>query len=202
MKSYLFLLISFFLFSLFSFLNYQNKALALDDIPKDIFIAAIVEPWIYFDISPLTFNLQPDLVAPDGTLHIGESPEILIRVGTSNPYGWEIKIKGKNNGLKSEAANYLIPSVIGSAPLIVGIEGYGLNATATFQGVIINPIYSYYNTNIVGEIIDQYRLLASKFNSHLLEEVVRMKIKATASMMTPAEENYLDIINITINPRL
>lgn len=202
MKFFYFLLILFFLFSLFYFLNSQNKVFALEEIPKDVFIAAIVEPWIYLDVSPLTFNLQPDLVAPDGTLHIGESPEIIIRVGTSNLAGWEIKIKGKNNGLKSETTDYLIPSVSGTAALILGTEGYGLNATATFQGVIINPIYSYYNTNIVGEITNQYRLLASKSNSHLLEEVVRMKIKATASMMTPAEENYIDIINITINPRL
>lgn len=197
-EKFIFLIFVFFVSSNF----FVPKIFALDNLPKDIFIAATVEPWIYFEVSPINFNLQPDLVAVDGTLNIGESPEITIKIGTSNPSGWEVKIKGKNGGLKSEATDYLISTVTGYSPLVIGTEGYGCNATTTLPGVILNSIYNYYNTNIVGEITTTEKSFISRNQSNEFLEVAKMKIKAAASVKTPADPNYFDIIYFTANPRL
>lgn len=191
------LLFTFFLF-------FPNKdfvqAQAPPEIPTDIFIAATVQPWLYFEVSPLTLNLSPDLVSQEGVFNIGETPDVIFKVGTSNPGGWEIKIKGKNNGLKSLNTNYTISSVNGTSTLMAGREGYGAQAISILTGVLINSIYDYYGTDIVGEIIEDYRSLASRFSSNALTEVVKMKIKASASITTPSDIEYSDIIILTIIP--
>lgn len=190
-----------FLFYFFLFCV-QNFSFAQSEIPKDIFIAASVQPWLYFEVSPLVLTLSPDLVSQEGIFNIGETPEVIFKVGTSNPDGWEIKIKGQNNGLKSLAANYIISSVNGTSTLVAGSEGYGAQATSTLNGVLINSIYDYYETNTVGEIINEYKILASKNSSNALAEVLKFKIKASASITTPADVEYSDIIILTIAPIL
>lgn len=191
------LLFAFFLF----FLNKDFvQAQAPPEIPTDIFIAATVQPWLYFEVSPLSLTLLPDLVSATGTFNIGETEEVTLKVGTSNPDGWEIKIKGTNNGLKSLSTNYIIPTVSGSSNLVAGNEGYGAQATSTLPGVLINSIYDYYGTNRVGEIVTDYRILAFRSSSNPLAEIGKMKIKASASINTPADVEYSDTVILTIVP--
>ena len=167
------------------------------EIPKDILIEAIVEPWLYFEVSPLTLLLSPDLVSREGVFNIGETPEISLQVGTSNPGGWEIKIKGKNNGLKSQITNYVISTVNGTSTLVPGVDGYGAQATSTLEGAIVNLLYDFFDTNTVGEIVTDWRTLVLKTSPNSLSEVAKMKIKATASVMAPAGD-YTDEIILTI----
>lgn len=189
------------LLTLFLFLTIFKPVFAQNlQIPKDILIAAIVQPWLYFEVSPLDLTLSPDLVSIEGRFNIGESPEVIFKVGTSNPGGWEIKIKGKNNGLKSSATGYIISTVNGTSSLSAGNNGYGLQATTTLAGVIINPIYNYFDTSVVGEIVSDYRVLATKYSSNLTLEVVKIKIKAAASIMAPADVEYTDFIISTVIP--
>lgn len=167
---------------------------------QDVYIAAIVQPWLYLEVFPLEISLSPDLVTVEGELNIGESEEIILKVGTSNPDGWEIKVKGKYNGLFSLATNYTIPTVKNFATLNLGEEGYGLQATSTLEGVTINPIYDFYGTLTVGEISkNEYKSLAKKLSSNSLSSVAKMKIKASASFLTPAGD-YTDEIILTIIP--
>lgn len=187
--------IFFFLFLIkFDFIFAQPP-----EISRDIFIAAIVQPWLYFEVSPLDLPLSPDLVSPEGNFNIGESPDVIFKVATNNEGGWQIEMKGKNGGLSSLATGYTISTVTVTSTLIAGNEGYGGQATTTLEGVILNQIYNFYGTNIVGEIPKEYRVLLTKYSSNSLSEVAKMKIKATASALTPAGD-YTDEIILTIIP--
>lgn len=188
-------LVIFFFLSLISVFISRGEI-----IVQDVYIGAIVQPWLYLEVSPVELTLSPDLVTVEGELNIAESEEIVIKVGTSNPGGWEIKMRGKNNGLISPATNYLISSVKNYSSLVLGKEGYGAQATSVFEGVVINSIYDFYGTNIVGEISNQdYKSLAKKLSANSLNEVAKMKIKASASFLTPAGY-YEDEIILTIIP--
>lgn len=191
------LILSLFLFLLNIEIIYAQPP---PEIPRDILIAAIVQPWLYFEISPLNLPLSPDLVSPEGVFQIGESPEVIFKVGTNNEGGWEIKIRGKNGGLKSQATGYLLSTISGTSTLIAGNEGYGAQATSTLEGTILNPIYDFYQTDIVGEVPQDYRFLAIKYSRNSLAEVAKMKIKASASVMTPAGVDYTEEIISTIIP--
>lgn len=189
-----------FLIALFFFLN-QNILLAQTlEIPQDIFIAATVQPWLYFEVSPTTLILSPDLVSSEGVFNIAETEDVILKVATNNRDGWEIKIKGKNGGLKSTASNYLLASVNGTSTLIAGKEGFGAQATTTFSEVLINPIYDYYGTDIVGEISTDNKILVWKFSRNSVMEVAKLKIKATASVITPAGGDYEEELMFTILP--
>jgi len=124
---------------------------------------------------------------------------IILRVGTNNN-GWEINIKGRNNGLRSSATDYTIGSVSDFSLLTAGTDGYGINATSTLEGVLVEETYDHYGTDTVGELIDSYNLLASRNSLNMTSDVLRMQIKAAASIMTPVGEDYLDIITITLSP--
>lgn len=189
-----------FLMFLF-FLPNRNLLLAQPpQIPQDILIAAIVQPWLYFEISTTTLTLSPDLVTPEGYFNIAETDDIILKVATNNEGGWQIKIKGKNGGLKSLATGYLLASVSGTSTLVVKKEGFGAQATSTLSGVLINPIYDYYGTNIVGEISKENKVLAWKLSRNPLAEVAKVKIKASASVMTPAGLDYQEQLIFTIIP--
>lgn len=198
-KFFIFFSKFFILFFLFLGIDF-TLAQSPSDIPRDILIAASVQPWLYFEISPLDLTLSPDLVSSGGEVNIGESEEVILKVGTNNEKGWQIKIKGKNGGLKSEAHGYTISTVFPTSTLIAGREGYGAQATSTLAGAIINSIYDFYGTNTVGEIPKEYRILVIKYSKNSLLEVAKMKIKASASLMTPAGFDYTDEIVLTIIP--
>lgn len=177
-----------------------NKADAQADLPEDVAIAAIVETWLYLAISPLTVDIEPALIGPDGTLNIGTSPDIIFTIGTNSPNGWYVEMKGENNGLRSESMDLTIDSVNATSTLLAGTDGYGANATATLVGVLLGELYDYYDTDTVGEIINDYKLLASNTGANPLTDVVKMQIKAAASITTPAAADYSDIIFITLTP--
>lgn len=188
--------------TLFLFLLNRDSVFSQNppEISRDIFIAAIVQPWLYFEVLPLDLPLSPDLVSPEGNFNIGESPDVIFKVATNNEGGWEIEMKGENGGLKSLATNYLISTVNGTSTLVAGKEGYGGQATTSFEGVTINQIYDYYGTDIVGEIPSDYRVLAAKHSGNSLVEVAKMKMKASASILTPAASDYTEEIILTIIP--
>lgn len=202
MRKFLFLKNSIFLKLILIFLFFSQKSFAQLEIPKDIFIAATVQPWLYLEVFPLDLTLSPDLVSPEGVFNIGETQDVSFFVGTSNPSGWEIKMRGKNNGLKNLATGYVISSVFSSSTLVAGKDGYGAQATSTLAGVEINPIYDYYGTNTVGEVIKDYRMLAKKESPNSTQEVLKMKIKASASIFAPASLEYSDEVEFTILPLL
>lgn len=188
---------------IFIFLFFNITSLyAQAEIPRDIFIAAVVQHWLYFEVSPLDLNFSPDLVTPQGEFNIGETEDISFKVGTNNDGGWEIKIEGKNGGLKSLATGYLLATVKGTSTLKIKKEGYGGQATTTLAEVIINPIYNYYLSNTVGEIPQEYRVLATRYSKNPLGEVAKMKIKASAAVTTPAAGDYEEEIILTIIPLL
>ncbi len=194
------------LFSLIIFIIFISPVLTAispaqaEELSHDIAIAAMVEAWLYFEISPLIIDLEPDLVAADGSLNIGQSEPVIVSIGTNSPDGWSIEIKGQNSGLKSPAADYTIFSISGTSTLSAGTDGYGANATSSLSGVFIGDFYQYYDTDTVGQIISQPTLLAFNHNRHALAEVARIRIKAAASLLTPAANDYSDEINITLLP--
>lgn len=178
------------------------KTVQAQELPQDIAIAAIVEPWLYLEVSPFMIDLEPDLVAADGSFNVGISSDIFLKVGTSNSEGWYLKIQGRNNGLKSLSTDYTISSISGTSALAAGTDGYGANATSTLEGVFIGELYDYYGSDIVGELVNEYRVLASMASGHAISEVVKMQIKAAASIMAPADSDYADIIIVTITPTI
>lgn len=198
-RNLIFIILFFFTVFLTNF-SLTKKAEAQVELSEDVAIAAIVETWIYFVISPLAVDIEPALIGIDGTLNIGTSPDIVFSVGTNNVGGWYIEMKGKNSGLKSLSTNAVIDSVNSTSTLVAGTDGYGANATGTLTGVSIGELYDYYGTDTVGEIVDSYNLLALKESENLLTDVVKVQIKAAASIMTPAAIDYSDVIIITLTP--
>ncbi len=199
LKTFLILFCILFLF----FLGKIEKIKAQPiELSQDIAIAAIVQIWLDFRISTTTLELLPPLVAADGTLNVGSSTEVILSLGTNNSRGWDMVIKSLNNGLHSLAANYTISSSAQVSNLVAGTEGYGANATSVFSGVSIGEIYDYYGSDTVGELVNQYNVLAFYNNQHLMTEVVKLQIKAAASLMTPSGYDYQDTIIITITPRI
>jgi len=192
--------ISVCLLILLIYIGGAKKANAQANLPEDIAIAAIVEKWLYLAVSPLTVDIEPALIGADGSLNIGTSPEIVFSVGTNNPNGWYIEMKGENNGLKSSTMDLTINSVSATSTLLGGTDGYGANATSTLSGVLIGELYDYYGTDTVGEIINQYKFLASNPGINPLTDVLKMQIKAAASITTPPAADYSDIIFITLTP--
>ncbi len=172
------------------------------EISQDVLIAAVVQIWLDFRISTTTLELLPPLVAVDGTLNVGSSTDVVLSLGTNNSGGWDIKIKSLNNGLYSSAADYTISSSAPVSDLVAGTEGYGANATSLFSGVSIEEIYDYYGTDTVGELVNQYRVLSFYDSYHQMVDIVKLQIKAAASLMTPSGYDYQDTIVITIIPRI
>ncbi len=187
-------------FIFFSGIFFNKETVRAQELSEDIAIAAIVDMWFYFEILPVLADLEPALVEADGSLNIGTTPDIVLRVGTNNNNGWEIKIRGRNNGLRSSATDHTINSVSNFSLLTAGTDGYGMNATGTLEGVLVEEIYDHYGTDTVGELIDNYNLLASRNSLNMTSDVLRIQIKAAASIMTPVGEDYLDIITITLSP--
>lgn len=171
---------------------------------SDIGVTAVVEAWIDFSATPTQVSLLPYLVQSDGTLNIGSSTDIVLSLGTNALNGWDIEIKGAQNGLYSTTSAYLIPTVSGTSTLATGTEAYGANATATLSGVEIdNTYYNFYGSNTVGEISSSTpHTLASKSSPNPTQSVVKLVVKATAANTTPPADNYSDIITLTANANL
>ncbi len=194
-----FIIISLNVLEIF-WLPYETKAEI--QLPRDLLIAAIIQIFLDFKISTTTLSLEPALVSESGEFNIASSTEIILSLGTNNDKGWDIQIKSLNGGLFSNAANYILSSSQPMAELSAGVEGYGVNATSVLPGVIIGANYNNYGTNIVGELRSDYRTLASFNNRNITTDVVKLQIKASASITTPAASDYQDVIIITVQPKV
>lgn len=164
---------------------------------EDITVSAVVEAWIDFQVSTTTLAITPALVQADGTINIGETPDLNISVGTNSPNGWLVQIRGANNGLYSSTSAHTIPSVTTTSTMATGTEAYGANATNTTTTVAIGSYYDYYGTDTVGEIRGTDRDLASKNTPNPLSSAANMKVKATAAITTPPGSDYEDEVTLT-----
>lgn len=162
---------------------------------EDITVTAVVEAWLDFQVSTTTLNITPSLVQADGTLNVGSTSDLDLSVGTNSPTGWQVEIRGANNGLYSTARDHTIGSVTATSTIATGTEAYGANATSS--NATIGSYYDYYGTDTVGEIRGVDRSLASKNTPNTLESVADMQVKATASETTPPGTDYEDTITLT-----
>lgn len=162
-------------------------------------VSAMVYAWIDFEISTTSLAIQPPLVMADGSLNIGSTPDLNISLGTNAPLGWQIRIRGQNNGLYSSSNNYTIASVNGTSTLSTSTpaEKYGANAANTTSTVTIGSYYDYYGTDTVGEIKTSDNILASKSSRNEKVQVAKMQVKATATTLTPPGSDYNDTITLT-----
>lgn len=166
---------------------------------EEVTVSAVVYAWMDFEVSTTSLAIQPALVMADGSLNIGSTPDLNLSLGTNAPLGWQIRIKGQNNGLYSTSVNYTIASVNGTSTLstTTPAEKYGANATNTTSTVTIDSYYDYYGTNTVGEIKTSDHVLASKPSRNEKVQVVKMQVKATATTLTPPGSDYRDTITLT-----
>ena len=158
-------------------------------------VTATVEPWINIGVSTTSVALTPSLVDSLGNTYVGSSTVIDVNVGTNNSTGWTVNIKGTNNGLyKSAAPTSTIASVTGTSTITAGNDGYGANATSVLAGTTVGSYYNYWATTTVGEIKTGGQTFATTSAPNALQNVVDMKVYATATSTKPSGSYSDDII--------
>ena len=87
-------------------------------------VTATVEAWIDIQVSTTSTPITPSLVDSAGGLHVGSTTAINVSVGTGDPAGWTVNIKGVNDGLDYGATD-TVASVNTTSTLSAGTDGYG-----------------------------------------------------------------------------
>lgn len=165
---------------------------------EDVVVTATIESWLDFSVSPTSTAIAPALVGVDGSVAIGSTGDIDLQVGTNNPLGWNVTIRGTNAGLYSTTSDHTITTVSSTSTLVAGTDGYGANATSTLGGATIDGLYNYYGSNTVGEIATtSASTLVDKSSANGMGSVANMQVRAAATSTTPAANDYSDTITLT-----
>ncbi len=183
----------------FTLLRWQKVTAQVN---QNVDVSGTIEAWLVFTVSPTSTTLTPAMVQADGTANIASSTQISLSVGTNNPSGWDVTIRGTNHGLlRSGTPQYRIPTVTGTSTLSAGTDGYGANATSTLSGVAVGSLYDFWNTFTVGEISSSTaNNLLGKGNENSTQEVGRLKIYSAANTADPPG-TYQDTVILTAATR-
>ena len=178
----------------FSGLIVWPTAFATSTATKTIVVTAVVQESLTFSVSVTSTTLTPDLVDTAGNAAIGSSTNITLSLGT-NAGKWKIEVNGADTvGMVRLGGSETIVSVSGT--IATGTNGYGLNATTSYAGVTIDPVYNYWGTPTVGPATTTLRTLATKQTGNASATVATIKIYAAATS-TQVAGNYRDTITLT-----
>jgi hypothetical protein len=160
--------------------------------------ASTVLPSVTFSVSTtLTatppFNIAFESLVP-GNFVYSSNYDPLVSLTTNALYGGYVFIKGQNNGLKSNSANYTINS--NSTDLSSSANGYGAQVVSTSQtgGGPFTAISPYEGSgNNVGFVPDVLQPILAT-SSQITSANATIQIKAKTNIIVPSENDYADII--------
>ncbi len=163
----------------------QKEVMAQTNSTTTLSVSAEIQAWLDFSVNPDNVDLGA-LVLSTGESVLSSSTDIQLNIGTNNPSGWYVDIRGANAGLYNATTSYLIATVNGTSTLVTGVDGYGANATGTLSGVTVGSYYNFWGTQTVGEIASStLRRLIEKDSSNSTQQVGLMKVWATATSTAP-----------------
>ena len=187
-------------------IDYTN--IALSNIADDqIQVTAVVPPSFSFVLSgnsdPFTLNLDPAAIVST----TGKT----VTIATNAKGGWIAWAKDSQQGLRSAAANYTIPTatvVNGSLKQItVGTEGYLLSTALTTDaaGGCTVAIDAAYNGTLTpptatgGAFSANFQSIASCTGvspAFSAGDVITLTERATIASSTPAASDYADVVTV------
>lgn len=135
-------------------------------------------------------QLTPGTVVTSGT-------QVTATLTTNGTGGASVYVYGTNNGLLSSSANYTISAV--SSDLSGATEGYGLRAVSTTQtsGGPMQKVAPYNGIgDTVGVVDTTKRPLFDTSDQPVISGQGVFEIKAKASSLTKAANDYTDVITV------
>ncbi len=175
---------------------------AQESAGDDVTVTATIQEWITFTIANTALNLEPDLVASDGSTSVGVASTGL-NLGTNSSNGWYITVQGVNDGLDHVDAGieHTIDTVTGRVELLAGTDGYGVtieDLENLGEGNTLTVLTNYVNEgNFVGEVPSVSATEVVNYDGpHEAVDVANFHVRAAAEAVTPSGD-YTDTITVT-----